>query len=121
MGKLQDTMKQFLAIALCFLAVGVFSQTDLPVCTEADNADSFATCAIFRTYCATTIAACNGESSCLGLVGTVFDSYLAAQQSVLSAVSDFTCDENFTDSTANNSAANLSASMVIAFVAKLLL
>merc|ERR1712189_67213 len=124
-SNLQDIMKQFFAIALCFLAVGVFSQ-DTTVCTEADHATSYATCAAIEAYCATTVNACNGNNACLDAVTSVFDTYLAGQTAVLNAISDcscaeFTCDRNYGVADDNSSAMSLGASVIMAAVAMLLL
>merc|ERR1719266_417200 len=112
-------MKQFLAIALCFLAVGVFCNNDTVVCTEADHATSFATCEGIETQCTTIISGCNGDNTCLNAVGTAFDAYVTAQAAVISALSDCECRE-FTCS-AESSAVSLGASLILAFFAKLLL
>jgi len=109
-----------LAIFIAFSTV-TFADDHANACTEADNPTSFAICQTLRTYCATTIAACSGESTCLSLVGTVFDTYLAAFD--LTGVTDcdcaeFTCDADFTDGS-NSGAFGLVASLGLVAMMKL--
>merc|ERR1719163_2265386 len=77
-------------------------------CTESDNPTEYAVCQTLETYCATTIAACNGDNTCLSLVTTVYDTYAATFS--LAGVTgcdcaEFTCDENFSDDNGSNSGA----------------
>merc|ERR1712156_655776 len=102
---MKHTIFCILALFVAFSTV-TFADDHANACTEADNPTSFAICQTLRTYCATTVAACNGESVCLSLVGTVFDTYLAAFD--LTGVTDcdcaeFTCDADFTDDSGSNS------------------
>merc|ERR1739848_660333 len=120
-SNLQDIMKQFLAIALCFLAVGVFSQDTTPVCTEADHGISYTTCQLLVTQCDVIVSACDGNNACLDLVSSVYDTYVSTQAAALSAISDCECEAFTCDGGSNNSAVGLGASMIMAFVAKLLL
>merc|ERR1712046_472763 len=113
---MKHTFFCILALFVAFSTV-TFADDHANACTEADNPTSFAICQTLRTYCSTTIAACGGESTCLSLVGTVFD---------LTGVSDcdctaFTCDENFSDDSgsSNNGAVGLVASLGLTSVMKL--
>merc|ERR1712031_1599 len=111
-------MKHIIFCSLAFIiAFSTFISADdhANACTEADNPSSFALCQTLRTYCATTIAACDGNSLCLATVTTVYETYAATFS--LADVTDcdcaaFTCDENFSDdSGSNNGAFGLAASL----------
>merc|ERR1712173_421503 len=112
MGTLKLNIHNMKHTIFCILALFVafstvtFADDHANACTEADNPTEYAICQTLETYCATTIAACSGESTCLSLVSTVYDTYAATFS--LAGVTDcecasFTCDENFTQSGSDDS------------------
>merc|ERR1711997_185391 len=109
------TMKHIIVCTLAFFitfSAVTFADDHANACTEADNPTSFAICQTLRTYCATTIAACNGDNT-----------YAATFS--LAGVSDcdcaeFTCDENFSDASgSNNGAVGVVASLGLVLMMKI--
>ena len=111
-----------LALFIAFSTV-IFADDHANACTEADNPTSFLLCQTLRNYCASTVAACDGNSVCLSAVGTSYEIYAAAFD--FSGITDcdcaeFTCDADFTDDSGSNSGAvGLVASFGLAIMMKL--
>merc|ERR1712173_56292 len=100
--------------------MGIFALSALAMtgfaddCTESDA--GYTLCQSLETQCSTIIAACNGESTCLGLVGSVYATYLETfDLSGLTGCTcaEFTCDENFTASGNDDSDNSGAGSLIV--------